>query len=85
MSRLRFRSSPDPMQHVRWALRHAAYIGAFLAVVIGLNLGDLMRTTYPIVKAVLLLGLLINLLYFCGYIIIAGVKYLGRMYAIRRE
>ncbi len=85
MSRLQFRSSPDPRQHVRWALRHAAYIGAFLLVVIGLNHADLMRTAYPVVKAILLLGLLVNLLYFCGYIIIASVKCLGRVYAIRKE
>lgn len=85
MSRLQFKSSPDPRQHVRWALRHAAYICAFLLVVMGLNHADLMRTAYPIVKAVLLIGLLVNLLYFCGYIVIASVKYLGSVYAIRKE
>ena len=85
MSQLRFRKSPDPLRHFVWALQHAAIFGAFALVVFVLNQTDDMRTASALVKAVLILGLLINLLYFCGYIIIATIKYAGRAYEARKN
>ena len=75
MSRLYFKKSPDPIQNIRWALAHAAYLSGFVGVVYLLNYSGVMPNTYPEVKAVLILGVLINFLYVCGYILIAGVRY----------
>jgi len=85
MSRLQFKDSPDPFQNIRWALQDAVFVGAFVLVAFALNQADLMLTTFPVVKAVLLLGLLINFLYFCGYIIIASIKYAARLHATRKR
>ena len=75
MSRLRFKDSPDPVQNVLWALQHTAFTGAFLLVVFILNYTGHMRTAYAIVKAIFILGILINSLYVCGYLIIACFKF----------
>lgn len=85
MSQLRFRKSPDPLRHLVWALQHAAIFGAFALVVFVLNQTDHMGTTSALAKAVLILGLLINFLYFCGYLINAGIKYAGRAYEARKR
>jgi hypothetical protein len=85
MSQLRFRKSPDPLRNFVWALQHAAIFGAFALVVFVLNQTDHMRMTSALGKAVLILGLLVNFMYFCGYIIIAGIKYAGRAYEARKN
>ena len=84
MSRLRFKDSPDPVQNVLWALQHTAIVGAFVLVVFILNYTDHIRTAYAIVKAILILGILINSLYVCGYIIIACFKYILHIYKAQR-
>jgi len=85
MAQLRFKTSSDPIQNFLWGLKHAAYFAAFLLTVFLLNRLGAMPTTYAIFKAVLILGLLVNFLYFCGYIVIASVKYLGNAQANRKN
>ena len=84
MSRLRFKESQDPLQNVLWAVQHTAFTGAFLLVVFVLNQTGHMRTAYATVKAILILGILINSLYVCGYIIIACFKYVRHIYKAQR-
>ena len=62
---------------------HAGYFAAFSLIVFLLKQLGLMRTTYAVVKAVLILGLLITFLYFCGYMLIASVRYLRNVHANR--
>lgn len=84
MSRLYFKKSPDPIQNIRWALMHTAYLSGFVGVVYLLNHLGAMSNTYPLIKATLILGVLINFLYLCGYILIAGVRYFSNAYTKRK-
>jgi hypothetical protein len=59
---------------------HAGYVTAFSLIVFLLNQLDVMSITYPFIKVVLMLGVLINFLYFCGYMLIASVRYFGNVH-----
>jgi len=85
MGQLRFKTSSDPTQNIRWGLVHVGYFAAFSLIVFLLNQFDVMPTTYAVIKAVLILGLLINFLYFCGYMWIASVRYFGNVHANRKN
>ena len=85
MGRLRFKTSSDPIQNIRWGLMHVGYFAVFALIVFLLNQFGVMATTYAVIKAVLILGLLINFLYFCGYMLIASVRYFGNVYANRKN
>ena len=85
MLRLRFKTSQNPIQNIRWGLMHVGYFAGFSLIVFLLNQYDVMRITYPIIKAVLIFGLFINFLYFCGYMLIACVKYFWNLHANRKN
>jgi len=83
MSRLYFKKSADPIQNIRWALVHIAYLSVFVGVAYSLKIIGVMPNVYPEVKAVLILGVLINFLYVCGYMLIATMRYFFNAYAKR--
>lgn len=68
-----------------WAGWHTLYLALFAVVVWIAHWTDTMRDESAFMKAVLLLGLLINLIYVLGYLLIAAVRYLVRRYARHQE
>jgi hypothetical protein len=81
MSGLNCKISSEPLQNIRWALRHAGYLVAFALIIFALNHFDRMANTASFEKAILIIGLLVNFLYFCAYILIAGVRWLFKFMA----
>jgi|SRR5450830_1279921 len=74
MGSLNFKISTNPKQNIRWSLWHAVFCAVFVFL---LNQCATLPSTTPVVKAVLIVGALVNLLYFFGYVLIAGVRFLS--------